>query len=249
LQRESGIMLACCTLVSSIVFFAVNGLAHWAAPAYFSAIVSGGVLLAHLLRRATMRRTAALVVFCGVMVVCTAGESAYVVRAVIVGAPMPGPIGQMVEPTLIVPALHWPEVGNTIATVVHHQEPSSRHSTMLLADTYGTAAEVAFYTSGHPHVYSGSNQYSIWGVPDTVHGPLLFVGNAGILTHTAAARQGDSHLAAAVTIRSPEHVIVRKLDVSVLPASTPVAQGRSATSLQQLLASVWHAAATRCEGS
>ncbi len=242
IPRESGVLLACSTLVTSILFFLVNGLAHWAAPAYFSAILCSGVGLARLLRRVTSWRRAILLVCCLLAILSTAGESAYLVSAVAAGAPVPGPLGQMVEPTLIVPALRWRDVGATISTVLHEPEIVGHGSVALLADTYGTAAEVAFYTAGRPHVYSGSNQYSVWGVSGPPSDALLFVGNAGILRRASPASLDGVHRAAAVTVRSAGQV-VRQMEISVVPARSLADR----PSLQSFLATVWHTAATQCE--
>lgn len=242
-RQDAALLLACCTLVTSVLFLAVHGLAHWAAPAYFSAIVCGGVFLARLLRWGATRGRLAVAALCAAALLSAAFESAYVVRAVAEGAMIPGPLGQMIEPTLIEPALRWREVGRQVGRVVTSLEPGA-HGATVLADTYGTAAEVAFYTPGHPWVYSGSNQYKVWGPPPAraARGPLVFVSNSGVLAATGSPLRHGSRLAAALTVRSGGH-LVRQLEVTMLPGPADGAAPGA------LLAAAWRIAATLCEGS
>jgi dolichol-phosphate mannosyltransferase len=246
-RQDSLLLLACCTLVISLLFFAAHGLAHWAAPAYFSAIVCGGVFLARLLRRLPPLRRLLLLSACVVALLATGIESVYVVHTVAEGAAMPGPLGEMIEPTLVEPALRWRDVGRHVDATLAGLQHEERRPVVLLADTYGTAAEVAFYTASHPRVYSASNEYGIWGLPPapSTPGTVLFVGNAGVLETVHSPLSRSSRPAATVTVRSGGRV-VRRLQTSVLP---PVAPAASRVAIAGLLAAAWHRAATLCEGS
>ena len=104
--------------------------------------------------------------------------------------------------------------------------------------------EVAFYTAGHPQVYSASNEYSLWGPPrpSSPPGAVLFVGNAGLLGMTNASLGRSSRTVATVTVRSRGRV-VRRLQTAVLPPAAASAD------LAGLLVAAWHSAATLCEGS
>jgi dolichol-phosphate mannosyltransferase len=246
-RQESPLLLACCTLVISALFFAVHGLAHWAAPAYFSAIICGGVFLARLLRRVSARKRVMLAAACIIALLATALESAYVVHTVAEGAAMSGPLGEMIEPTLVEPALRWREVGHDVSAELAGLRTEKSRPPVVLADSYGTAAEVAFYTAGHPRVYSASNEYRLWGPPPpaATRGDVLFVGNQGVLAATPPSLRRGERVAATMTVRAGGHV-VRRLELAVLPAPSP-SVGPAAVG--NLLTAAWRAAATLCEGS
>ena len=237
-RQDVALLLVCCTLPTSILFLAVQGLAHWAAPAYFSAIICASVFLARVLRRAAGWQRALLIIFCVATLLSLAFESTSIVRAVVSSAPMPGPLGQMIAPTLMEPGLGWRDVGRGVGAVLTRLPSADHRSTPVLADSYGTAAEVAFYAPTRPHVYSGSNQYRMWGSPEP-SATVLFIGNAGAPVPVAHLRRSDARVANALTVRSAGRV-VRRLELMVM--SRPAA-------LEDLLAAAWRAAATRCEGS
>jgi len=238
------LLLTCCAVVPSLFFLAVDGLVHWAAPAYFSAIVCLAVVAARLWDRAGRRRRTMLVALGAVTALTTAAESGYLLRAVTTNTRLPSFVGAAVDPTLINPALGWRAVARDVDAVLAGLAPGERRSAVVLADSYGTAAELAFYLDGHPRVYSGSNQYSLWGLPSGAHGPLVLVSNAGTLATISGPLRRGARIARTTTTQAGNQPL-RRLEIAVLrpPAGTDPA------ALGAVLTDAWRVAATGCEGS
>jgi len=241
------LLLACCTVVPSLFFLAVHGLAHWAAPAYFSAIVCAAVVAARWWRRVARRGRLVLLALGMVTGLATAAESGYLLYAVAGGAPLPGPLGAAIGPTLVDPAAGWRATARAAGAALHGLDRGQRRPAVLLADSYGTAAELAFNLPGHPRVYSSSNQYSLWGLPPAPpagQGALILVSNAGTLASSGSTLRQGARLAATVSTRAQGR-LVRRLEIAVL---RPPARATRAA-LADLMSYAWGAAATGCEGS
>ena len=208
------LLLAFCTLVVSAFFFVVHGLSYWMAPAYFSAIICAGTFLARLLRHASPRWRAVLTALCAVLFFSTTVESAYAVYVAVDEASLPGAAAK-IDPILGEPEFRWREVGPIVAGVLRHLEPTQRDPAVIVGDNYYTAAEVAFYTPGHPRVYSGNRQYLLWGPPTAAGNTLIFVGNIAWLgTIHAPLRRGE-HMALWMWVGAGASR--RGLQVTVLP--------------------------------
>lgn len=208
------LLLAFCTLVVSAFFFVVHGLSYWMAPAYFSAIICAGTFLARLLRHASPRWRTVLTALCAVLFFSTTVESAYAVYVAVDGASLPGAAAK-IDPILGEPEFRWREVGPIVAGVLRHLEPTQRDPAVIVGDNYYTAAEVAFYTPGHPRVYSGNRQYLLWGPPTAAGNTLIYVGNIAWLgTIHAPLRRGE-HMALWMWVGTGASR--RGLQVTVLP--------------------------------
>ncbi len=237
------LLLACCTVVTSLFFLAVHGLAHWAAPAYFSAIVCAGVVAARTWRRARGQWRAWLAGLGAVAALATAAESGYLLYAVSNDIPLPGVLNAAIGPTLVDPAAGWRATARVADATLARLTPSERRATAVLADSYGTAAELGFYMAGHPHVYSASNQYSLWGLPSVGRGSLVLVANAGSLASSDLPLRRGARRAATVTTYTQGR-LVRRLEITLLYPSAAT----TTTTLGNFLAYAWQAAATGCEG-
>ncbi len=171
------LLLACCTLVITGFFFASHGVRQWAAPGYFSGIVSAGVLAA---RHPWWQRTspwrprimAAVAIMAGAIEFAGI-QTGYVERATSGGGVFVESAAR-VDTSLLRPQPRWPEAARLVASFTATLSPSERGSMVLVADSYGTAAELAFYLPGHPHVYSDADQYKLWPPPSQV-ATIVFV--------------------------------------------------------------------------
>ncbi len=237
------LLLVCCSVVTSLFFLAVHGLAHWAAPAYFSAIVCASVVAAHAWRRARGQWRVWLVALGAVTTLATAGESGYLLYAVSNDIPLPGALNTAIGATLVDPAAGWRATAKVADAALARLTPSERRSTAVLADSYGTAAELGFYMAGHPHVYSASNQYSLWGLPPVGQGPFLLVTNAGTLASSDSPLQRGARRATTVTTYTQGR-LVRRLEITLLYPP----RGTTSATLGSFLAYAWQTAATGCEG-
>ncbi len=237
------LLLVCCSVVTSLFFLAVHGLAHWAAPAYFSAIVCASVVAAHAWRRARGQWRVWLVALGAVTTLATAGESGYLLYAVSNDIPLPGALNTAIGATLVDPAAGWRATAKVADAALARLTPSERRSTAVLADSYGTAAELGFYMAGHPHVYSASNQYSLWGLPPVGQGPFLLVTNAGTLASSDSPLQRGARRATTVTTYTQGR-LVRRLEITLLYPP----RGTTPATLGSFLAYAWQVAATGCEG-
>jgi hypothetical protein len=193
-HSRARLLLACCTLVVSAFFFVVHGLSYWVAPAYFSAIICAGVFLARLLRHASPRQRTILTALCAVLFFSTTVESAYAVYVAVDGASLPA-AATKIDPILGEPEFRWREVGPSVAGVLRHLEPTLQDPAVIVGDNYYTAAEVAFYTPGHPRVYSGNRQYLLWGPPTAAGNTLIFVGNISWLGASHGPLRRGEHMA------------------------------------------------------
>jgi dolichol-phosphate mannosyltransferase len=208
------LLLAFCTLVVSAFFFVVHGLSYWMAPAYFSAIICAGTFLARLLRHASPRWRTVLTALCALLFFSTTVESAYAVYVAVDGASLPGAAAK-IDPILGEPEFRWREVGRIVAGVLRRLELTQGDPAVIVGDNYYTAAEVAFYTPGHPRVYSGNRQYLLWGPPTAAGNTLIFVGNIAWLgTIHAPLRRGE-HMALWMWVGAGASR--RGLQVTVLP--------------------------------
>ncbi len=237
------LLLVCCSVVTSLFFLAVHGLAHWAAPAYFSAIVCASVVAARAWRRARGQWRVWLVALGAVTTLTTAGESGYLLYAVSNDIPLPGVLNTAIGATLVDPAAGWRATAKVADAALARLTPSERRSTAVLADSYGTAAELGFYMAGHPHVYSASNQYSLWGLPPVGQGPFLLVTNAGTLASSDSPLQRGARRATTVTTYTQGR-LVRRLEITLLYPP----RGTTSATLGSFLAYAWQTAATGCEG-
>jgi hypothetical protein len=162
------LLLACCTIVIAGVFFVSHGVRQWAAPGYFSGIVSAGVLVARQpwwQRRSSSRPRivvaasilAGAIEFAGI-------QTGYIEQTMSQGGLLADNAAR-VDTSLLRPQPHWPEAARLVASNVAELSPIARSSTVFVADSYGTAAEMAYYLPGHPPVYSDANQYKLWPPP------------------------------------------------------------------------------------
>jgi len=237
------LLLVCCTIVTSLFFLAVHGLAHWAAPAYFSAIVCASVVAARAWRRARGQWRVWLVALGAVAALTTAAESGYLLYTVSNDIPLPGALNTAIGSTLVDPAAGWRATAQAADAALARLTPSERSASAVLADSYGTAAELGFYMAGHPYVYSASNQYSLWGLPPVGRGPFLLVTNGGTLASSNSPLQRAARRATTMTTYTRGR-LVRRLEITLL---YPPAGTTSAT-LGGFLAYAWQTAATGCEG-
>lgn len=213
-ERDDGhLLLACCTLVIGVVFFLLHGVRHWAAPGYFSAIVSAGVLLATLAQRVQSARRALLALGCALLLIAGVVEwgglqTAYNTRTTTVdgGSGLLMDTAARIDAALLQPEPRWPVAARLVSSVLSSLPPSDRRATLLVADTYGTAAEMAFYLPGHPRVYSDANQYLLWPPPPGTYHTLLFVANTPV-TATPNPVTGGIRPEAVLAVLSGKRVV------------------------------------------
>lgn len=162
------LLLACCTVPIAGAFLVAHGVRQWAAPGYFSGIICAGVLAERYpwWRRIAPCRSRTLL---GATVLTGAIEFAgiqagYIQQTVAQGGPLVDNAAR-VDSSLLRPQPRWPDAAKLVASIVTPPSPVARRSYVLVADSYGTAAEMAFYLPGHPHVYSDANQYKLWPPP------------------------------------------------------------------------------------
>ena len=200
--EEGLLLLACCAVVIHGIFFVLHGVRHWAAPGYFSALICAGVLAARLLDGPAGARRRWVVAGCSLAIVAGVLETvllqgAYLAHANDPAAPL-GLVGRLarpIEPGLVDTEPDWRRLARTVDLLVRRLPPEERAAALVLADRYGTAAELAFYRQGRPVTYSGSNQYGSWP-PGSTPRLLLFVGPQEVLDSLpAAARAGGTVLA------------------------------------------------------
>jgi hypothetical protein len=180
--RDRLLLLACCTLVIAVVFLVAHGVRHWAAPGYFSGIVCAGIYLPHFVERLVGRRGPLFTAL--VAVVCLAGlaewaglQAAYMARSTGDSSPLMN-MATTVDAALVRPVPRWRDVARLVDGVLASL-PEGRSGATVVADGYGTAAELAYYLTGQPRVLSGSNQYALWP-QGPVAGPVVFVRDSAL---------------------------------------------------------------------
>jgi hypothetical protein len=183
--RDRLLLLACCTLVIAAVFFVVHGVRHWAAPGYFSGIVCAGIYLPPLVERLWGHR-GPLVPAAVVAAVCLAGlaewaglQAAYITRSAGGSGRLVG-VATAVDAALVRPVARWRDVARLVDGVLMTL-PGGRRGATVVADGYGTAAELAYYLPGQPRVLNGSNQYALWP-PEPVEGTVVFVRDTALVS-------------------------------------------------------------------
>lgn len=203
---DAPLLLACCALVIWLAFFVLHGVRHWAAPAYVSGVLCAGVWgvpwAARMLGGPAGRRWVASAM---TAVVCVAGageswtlQAAYSLRSGGGGGALVE-AAAAVDAALVRPVPRWQEVAGLVDGVLARLPRRERGAAIVLADGYGTAAELAFTAPGRPRVYSGSNQYALWP-PGRVRGPIVFVRDTVLVPELGALPAGG-RLAASQVMR------------------------------------------------
>jgi hypothetical protein len=213
-RDDSMLLLGCCTAVISTVFFVSHGVRHWAAPGYFSAIVSAGVLMARLPHWLhTNRRTLSALV----VLVLAAGslefagmQTARIERT----TAQDGGTGVLVDTAGRIDAAlmraepHWKDAARLVTSEVAGLDDAHRRSLVFVADSYGTAGEMAFYLPGHPRVYSGANQYGLWPAPKTGVTTIVYMANETVAGPIVGLPAGAG-ASAALPVYSGTRLVVR----------------------------------------
>jgi hypothetical protein len=162
------LLLVCCTLPIVGFFFVSHGVRQWAAPGYFSGIVCAGVLVAqHPWWRRVLSCSPRIVAGATILISAiefAAIQAGYIEQATAQGGSLADNAAR-VDTSLLRPLPHWPDAAGLVASLVADLSPAERNSYVYVADSYGTAAEMAFYLPGHPRIYSDANQYKLWPAP------------------------------------------------------------------------------------
>jgi 4-amino-4-deoxy-L-arabinose transferase-like glycosyltransferase len=170
------LLLTCCTLPTVGLFFFLHGVRHWAAPGYLSATIAAGVLLAQAPAWTGGRRWPRFLAICVILAgalefaMVQAGYEQRETTADAGGWLLDN--AARVDSSLLRPQPRWPEAARLVAVAEARLPASRRRFLVLVADSYGTAAEMAFYLPGHPTVYSGANQYGLWPAPPAARNVL-----------------------------------------------------------------------------
>lgn len=74
----------------------------------------------------------------------------------------------------------WEELAGTVARVLGELSPAERADCLIIARNYGQAGALEYWTGRYdlPEVYSGHNNYWMWGPPERMPGIVVAVGLA-----------------------------------------------------------------------
>jgi hypothetical protein len=159
------LVLACCTIPIAGAFFVSHGVRQWAAPGYISGVICAGVLAArhpwwHHIAPWRPRVVAGAAILAGAIEFAGI-QAGYIQQTTAHGGPLVDNAAR-VDTSLLRAQPRWPDAARLVASLVGRLSPAARASSIFVADSYGTAAEMAFYLPDHPRVYSDANQYKLW---------------------------------------------------------------------------------------
>ncbi len=170
-------------VINFILYVSMNGKAYYLAPAY-CVLLAGGARLLEL----GLGRLARVPRFAGMTRIARSGVFVLLLVGGVVTTPLAMPLlsaeqyiayneklglvpppmeksktGRM--PQNFADMFGWPAVANTVLGVVNGLTPARREGVVVLASNYGLAGSLQFLgrTRGMPPVYSGHNNFYLWG--------------------------------------------------------------------------------------
>jgi len=183
-KRHEFALLFSFTALTFFFFLIAGAEIHWPLPAYYSAIVALAGIFVWALNSAMgkqqphaapevskrsiwastnkLRRTILVASFS--LLLLTLGiNSLYGIATLSMAIPLTP--SQMTDPEneTIIGMVGWHTLGREIDALM--EEMSRRGETVIVAEEYGIASEIGFYTKTHYRTYSLASQYGIWGMP------------------------------------------------------------------------------------